>query len=69
MGSSKGKNGGIYCRITPEQDRDIRLIQARATKAIKDLGLPAARPTLVDVLSDLVAKGIDQYKKDSNRVY
>jgi|3_EtaG_2_1085321.scaffolds.fasta_scaffold00618_15 hypothetical protein len=67
MGSSN-KNGGIYCRITPEQDRDIRLIQARTAKAITDLGLPAARPSLVDVLSDLVARGIKQYKKDSDRV-
>jgi len=58
----------MYVRLTEQQDYEVRLIQARVKKTIQELGLPGSKPALTDVLTDLVQRGLDQYKKDTNRL-
>ena len=55
---------GIYCRLTESLDQDVRMIQSETARFIENNNLPATPPTLTDVISNLVKRGVTQYKAE-----
>ncbi len=64
--SASGPSKGIYVRLDPKTDQQLRLMQARTSKQLEALGLPHAKPTLCDLVTHLVKAGIKAEVTDPN---